>query len=434
MTAGLTMASGEPVSMKASRVRHGVVAFALSLAILSYIQRVAISQAAGPIAADLHLDKEQLGAVLGAFGLSYALFEIPMGLLGDKLGVRRVLAQIVLAWSLFTALTGAAWSVTSLWVIRFLFGAGEAGCFPNLTRMLSQWLPRGERIRAQALMWACTRWGGAAAPPLALLGINLFGWRWSFVAFAALGLFWCVAFLLWFRENPQDHPGVNTAEIELLRESRELVGHHQERWTRILARPQTILLMLQYFCWSYVWYFFVTWMPTYLHEVHGQSAASTAGLSILPLLFGGFGSLASGMLPLRISRQPVAIFAFAAVALLLLILPHVPSVGVAIAVMAAISFCGDLTVPISWNACVEIGKGYTATVAAAMNMFANFAGFVAPFVAGIILKHSGNNWNQVLYLMTGVAATGAILWLFIDPTGERAASKTAAAAETDLLP
>ncbi|WP_116091692.1 MFS transporter [Sphingomonas crusticola] len=415
--------------MKASRVRYRVVGFALSLAVLSYIQRVAISQAAGPISTDLHLDKQQLGAVLGAFGLAYAAFEIPMGLLGDKLGVRRVLAQVVLAWSFFTALTGAAWNLLSLWIIRFLFGAGEAGCFPNLTRMLSQWLPRGERIRAQALMWACTRWGGAAAPPLALLGINLFGWRWSFVAFAALGVIWCVAFLLWFRENPHDHPGVNEAERALLDESRTLTSHETENWTRILLRPQTILLMCQYFCWSYVWYFFVTWMPTYLREAQGQNAAWTAGLSVLPLLCGGFGSLVSGLLPLGISRRAVAIFAFLAVAALLFALPLAPNVWVAIVIMAAISFCGDLTVPISWNACVEVGRRYTATVAAAMNMFANFSGFVAPWIAGIILKHTNNDWNAVLYVMTGMALLGAVLWLFLDPTGKRAGAEAPALAE-----
>src|SRR5215475_10475336 len=177
--------------MKASRTRYSVVILAIGLAILSYVQRVAISQAAGPISLDLHLSKQQMGLIFGAFGLSYALFEIPMGLLGDRLGVKRVLVQIVLAWSAFTALTGAAWNVASLYVIRFLFGAGEAGCFPNLTRMLSVWLPARERVKAQSLMWAFTRWGGAATPPLAFLAITWFGWRWAFVGFAALGVVWC---------------------------------------------------------------------------------------------------------------------------------------------------------------------------------------------------------------------------------------------------
>jgi ACS family glucarate transporter-like MFS transporter len=109
----------EGLEMKASRTRYSIVALAIGLAILSYVQRVAISQAAGPISHDLHLNKAQMGLVFGAFGLSYALFEIPIGLLGDKIGVRRVLLQIVLGWSFFTALTGAAWSFISLWVIRF---------------------------------------------------------------------------------------------------------------------------------------------------------------------------------------------------------------------------------------------------------------------------------------------------------------------------
>src|SRR6202167_3372445 len=190
----------EPPAMKASRTRFGVVLLAIGLAVLSYMQRVAISHAPGPISNDLHIPKTQMGLIFGAFGLSYALFEIPMGLLGDRLGVKRVLARIVLAWSACTALTGAAWNVPSLYVIRFLFGAGEAGCFPNLTRMLSAWLPARERVTAPALMWAFTRWGGAATPPLALICITWFGWRWAFVSFAALGLVWWAVFLIWYRD------------------------------------------------------------------------------------------------------------------------------------------------------------------------------------------------------------------------------------------
>ena len=128
---------------------------------------------------------------------------MPIGLLGDKIGVRRVLMQIVLGWStLFTALTGAAWNVASLWVIRFLFGAGEAGCFPILTRMLSMWLPARERVTAQAMLWAFARWGGAFTPPLVLACIGLDRLAISFVAFASLGLVWCAIFWFWFKDNP----------------------------------------------------------------------------------------------------------------------------------------------------------------------------------------------------------------------------------------
>jgi len=405
--------------MKPTRARYGVVALAIGLAVLSYIQRVAISQAAGPISRDLHLQKAQLGLVFGAFGLSYALFELPAGLLGDRLGVRRVLLRIVLAWSAFTALTGAAWSLSSLCVIRFLFGAGEAGCFPNLTRMLSAWLPARERVTAQSLMWAATRWGGAATPPLALAGIALFGWRWAFVAFAALGVIWCAVFFFWFKDDPAQHASVNAAERELLEASRVLTSHRglgrTHGWIFLLLTPQIFFLVLQYFCFSFVWYFYVTWLPTYLREARGQTPGQAAALSVLPLLFGGFGSLATGLAPVRLPRRAIAFCGFLGTAILLLAFTHVQTVLPAMMCMGVASFCSDLTMPISWNACVEIGGPYTATVAAAMNMLGNLAGFVAPVVGGLILQRTGGDWNPLIYLMVGAATTSALCWLCLDP-------------------
>jgi MFS transporter, ACS family, glucarate transporter len=404
--------------MKPTRARYGVVTMAISLAVLSYVQRVALSQAAGPISRDLHLDKAQMGLVFGAFGLSYALFELPMGLLGDKLGVRRVLLQVVLAWSAFTALTGAAWNVASMWVIRFLFGAGEAGCFPNLTRMLSVWLPKKERVRAQSLMWAFTRWGGAITPPLVLGAISLVGWRWGFVLFAGLGVVWCVAFALWFRDRPSDHKGVNAAELELIETTRGVIVEHgilKRSWLAILLKPQIALLGFQYFCCSFVWYFYITWLPTYLREARGQSSSRAAFLAVLPLLFGGFGSLISGLLPLRIPRRAIAFCGFLATSLMLLLFPHITDVVTAMVCLAMASFFSDLTVPISWNACVEIGGEYTATVAATMNMLGNLAGFIAPAVGGLILQRTAGNWNPLIYLMAGAAAIAASCWVVLNP-------------------
>ena len=404
--------------VRPSRVRYSVVALAIALAVLSYVQRVALSQAAGPISHDLHLSKAQMGLAFGAFGLSYALFELPMGLLGDRLGVRRVLLQIVLAWSAFTALTGAAWNITSLVVVRFCFGAGEAGCFPNLTRMLSVWLPKRERLFSQSLMWACTRWGGAATPPLVLASITLFGWRWAFVAFASAGLLWCAVFFVRFKDDPAQHTGVNAEELQLLDSSRALTTPHggtRESWISVLLTPQVFLLVLQYFCFSFVWYFYITWLPTYLREARGQSQGHAAALSVLPLLFGGFGSLVSGLTSARLPRRLIALWGFLSTAILLFLFTRISAVLPAMLCMAMASFCSDLTMPISWNACVEIGGPLTATVAATMNMFGNLAGFVAPVIGGLILQRAGGNWNLLIYLMVGAAAISASCWLYLDP-------------------
>lgn len=409
--------------MKQSRARYGVVLLAIGLAVLSYVQRVAISGAAIPISHDLHLSKQQMGWVFGAFGLAYALFEIPMGLFGDRMGVRRALTQIVLAWSAFTALTGAAWSVASLVAVRFLFGAGEAGCFPNLTRMLSSWLPERERVTAQSLMWACTRWGGAVTPPLTLLCIQWFGWRWAFVGFAALGLIWCAIFLAWFKDDPAQHRAVNEAEQEMLAASRVLTtriaGHS---WWSLLLTRQVALLVLQYFCFSCVWYFYITWLPTYLREGRGQSPERAAALSVLPLLFGGFGSLVGGISSRLFPKRTIAFCGFATTALLLIAFTRIQAVFPAMIVMGLASFASDITMPISWDACVEIGGGYTATVAAAMNMLGNLGGFVAPVVGGMILQRSStgpSGWNRLIDCMVIAATVSAACWILLDPESAR---------------
>jgi MFS family permease len=409
--------------MKASRTRYSIVALAISLAILSYVQRVAISQAAGPISHDLHLNKAQMGLIFGAFGLSYALFEVPVGLLGDKLGVRRVLMQIVLGWSFFTALTGAAWNVVSLWVIRFLFGAGEAGCFPILTRMLSMWLPAKERVTAQGLLWAFARWGGAFTPPLVLAAIGLIGWRYSFVAFASLGLVWSAIFWFWFKDNPRQHTSVNDAERELLESSRVLMTHQhgQSKWLSLLLTPEVVILCLQYFCVSFTWYFYITWLPTYLREGRGQAAAHAAALSVLPLLFGGFGAVLTGLAPVRLPRRRIALVGLLATSTLLFVFLHIQAIWMAMICMGLASLCSDLTMPISWDACVVMGGPYTATVAATMNMSGNLAGFVMPVVGGFILQKTAGNWVALIHLMIISDVIAGLCWLYLNP--ERAGRK-----------
>ncbi len=418
--------------MKASKARYTVVGYAIGLAVIMYIQRVAIGQAAPEISAELGLDKAQMGQILGAFAISYALFEIPGGLLGDKLGPRRMLSQIVIFWSAFTALTGAAWSFTSLWAIRFLFGAGEAGCFPNLTKMLSVWLPKGERVRAQALMWASTRWGGAITPLLAVTIISFVGWRWAFVIFGLLGVIWVASFLPWFKDDPAQHKSVNEEELKLLEGARAMSHAKGPGGLKVIFTPQVLVLIGQYFFFSFVWYFYVTWLPTWLREAHGLTRETAAFYAFVPLFCGGVGSLVSGFLPMAVNRRRLALFAMIATAGLLFAVTKTASPVIAIALLGAASFTADLTMPISWNACVEIGRRSTATVAATMNMLGNLSGFVAPVLGGYILKGtdgqwdraiypaqtSGGNWNYLIYMMVAGSVIVALSWLYLDPEKE----------------
>jgi ACS family glucarate transporter-like MFS transporter len=411
--------------MKPTRARYWVIFFAVTLAILAYIDRVAISQAAKPISDDLHLSKSQMGLVFGAFGISYALFEIPSGWLGDWMGPRKVLVRIVLWWSSFTALTGLAWSYRSLWIIRLLFGAGEAGCFPNLTKAFSVWLPLVERSRAQGLMWSFARWGGAFTPPLVVLAFHHMSWRRAFVMFGALGLVWAFFFNRWFRDRPEDHPGVNAAEKELLKDVSSLgAGHGDVPWAKLIRNRSVWLLWAQYFCVSFPWYFYITWLPTYLQEHRHQSQDASARLAVLPLLFGGFGALLCGLMApqvarwmgsVKLARRSLSCFGFLSAATCLFVSTRLEDPLWGMIAMGFASFSNDLTMPPSWNTCMDIGGKYAGTMAGSMNMMGNLAAFAAPAFGGFLLDRTHGDWDLLLYVMVGMYFLGALCWPFIDP-------------------
>ena len=205
-----------PGFLRPTRTRYWVIVFAVALAIIQYVDKVCISQAAPFIQKDLHLSDDQMGWVFGAFTLAYALFEIPAGYLGDRFGPRRVLLRIVIWWSFCTAALGRMWSCGSLMVTQFLFGAGEAGAFPNLTKAFNRWLPPQERPRAQGIMWMSARLGGALTPMLVYLCLQHVTWRTAFLLFGLPGVVWAILFFRWYRDDPRTHPSVNAAEAALM--------------------------------------------------------------------------------------------------------------------------------------------------------------------------------------------------------------------------
>jgi MFS transporter, ACS family, glucarate transporter len=416
-----------------TRTRHWVVVFAVTLAILSYIDRVSISKAAPYIMHDLGLTKTQMGRVFSAFALSYAMAEIPGGWLGDYMGPRKVLMRIVIWWSVFTASVTAMWSATSLWINQFLFGAGEAGCFPNLTKAFTTWLPSKERVRAQGIMWMSARWGGAFTPLLCALIFTVLPWRAAFLIFACLGVIWAIFFWRWFRDDPKDHKGVNAAELELLAENRGLTGSHGNvPWRKMISNRSVLLLWAQYFLLTYPWYFYITWLSTYLREYRGiTNEITSARYAILPLLFGGIGCVLSGFLLPRFStlvgstklaRRITGTFGFIGAGLFMLLCIQMKDPVYGILAMGMASFCNDLVMPCAWGSCMDIGGKYAGTLSGSMNMMGNFAGFVAPQVGGIILDQTRGplfpqgDYNMFLYTMAGAYFLGALCWPFIDPT------------------
>ena len=169
------------------KYRHRVLGLLFLLSIITYLDRVCIAVAGPRMQADLEIGPDWWGWVVGVFAISYAAFEIPSGSMGDRIGPRKVLTRIVLWWSAFTTLTGFAANVQMLLPIRFLFGAGEAGAYPNSSCSISRWFPAVERARAHGIVWMASRIGGAISPLLVVPIQARYGWRASFYVFGIPG-------------------------------------------------------------------------------------------------------------------------------------------------------------------------------------------------------------------------------------------------------
>jgi ACS family glucarate transporter-like MFS transporter len=249
-------------------------------------------------------------------------------------------------------------------------------------------------------------------------------WRWTFVMFGALGVVWALVFFLWYRDNPRDHARVNDGELALLESNRRLAsGDVQVPWQKLVSSRSVVLLWAQYFCLCFPWYFYITWLPTYLQEYRRLSPTASAGYAILPLLFGGFGCLFAAFISRRLarwsgsvgtSRKILACSGFLGATLMLLLSIQMENPAAGMIAMGLAGFCNDLIMPPAWAACMDIGGKYAGTVSGSMNMMGNLAGFVAPVLGGFILQQTHGNWNLFLYVMAAMYLAGTLCWPFID--------------------
>ena len=288
---------GPAKSAAATRTRFVVLGFLCLLSGILYLDRICMSAALDSIQKDLTLSNTSISYVLMAFTLAYGLFEVPTGRWGDRIGGRRVLTRISLWWSAFTALTGACTGLWSLLVVRFVFGAGEAGAFPNVARVLSRWFPDEERGRAQGVLLAASQIGGALAPFLAAVLIQSIGWRWTFAAFGGVGAIWAVGFWSWFRDDPAAHPQVNAAEA-LIIGRRATAGnvHAPIPWAAVVGNPSIWFLSLIMALASFNSYIYFSWFPKYLKSARDIGPTEAGLMASMVLAFGAFGTFHGGMI------------------------------------------------------------------------------------------------------------------------------------------
>jgi MFS transporter, ACS family, glucarate transporter len=421
-----------------TRVRYSIVLLALLVNMMCYTDRVCIAVAGPEIQKAFAFTPAQMGLVFSIFSLSYFLGQAPWGTLADRFGARWIVAGAILGWSAFTAFTGLAWSFASLLVIRFVFGLLEAALSPSVAAAFGRWTLVTERATAFGAYLGGGRLGGALTPALALLLMAAYGWRAMFVIFGVAGLFWCAAWLFWYRDNPAEHPKVNAREAELLAAAAPEAASGERAavdWRAILGSGRLWCLLGAAFGSTFMWQFYITWFPTYLKEYRGLSLAEVSFYAGLPFLAGvganWLGGLATDALGRRYhpryARTLVGLISLTAGALLMsagiwLSLPQPAALAMGLAAGAV-----DLYLGAAWSSAVDIGGKAGGAVAGMMNAASNCAGFASPALMGWVLGATGN-WDIVLTLSAGTTLVAAVLWLGVNPGGTSRRAPVAEAA------
>jgi MFS family permease len=415
--------------------RYRVVALATTLAMVTYLDRTAIGTLAPGISRDLGLTAVEMGWVFTVFQLAYGLFEIPTGRWADRVGTRSVLARIVIWWSVMTMATAAAVNYVTMLAVRFLFGAGEAGAWPCVARTFSHWIPQPERGRVQGIFFSGAHLVAGLTPAFivggGLLGawpgmLSVMSWRGVFVTFGLVGLVWVAIWLYWFRNDPAEHPAVSPSELALISARRRPAGDHGGGWKywRTLIRSRNMVaLSVMYIPNCMIFYFCITWLPTYLLERHGFNISGMALFAGLPLLVSIPGDLLGGWLTdrlcnrygLRVGRSGLGGVAYVVAALCLIAAPMAPSPVAAAVLIAAATGVTMFTLGAAWGTVMDIGGNHVGVVGGTMNSVGNMIAMLNPLIVAYSVSWFAS-WDVPLYIMGALFLLGAGCWVLVDPT------------------
>jgi sugar phosphate permease len=413
-------------------VRYQVLAVACSLAVITYIHRVGFAAASPELRRLMRLTDAHIGWLMAAFMVGYGIFEMPWGLLADRFGVRNVLAAIILGGSTLTAAlalvglfpSSVALVVSVLLLLRFLFGAFQAGTFPAISRMMADWMPTTERGSAQGAVWMSSRMGGFLAPLLIVWLFRAIGdWKMPLVLVACLGFVWCAGFWPWFRNRPDDMPQVNRGELKLIsagRSDSSVHGHGAVPWLQMARSPSVWALCLMYGFLGFSGNFYLTLLPTYLRN-HREVTDVTMGiLTSLPFGFGVVACFTGGWFSdaiirrwgKRWGRRIVGATGLTLAGLAILAVPWVDGVP-ALGMLLVLAFFGnDLAMAPAWAAAADIGERHTGVLSGTMNMMASFTAAIESIALGYLLH--ANYVVLPFVILAGSYWLGALAWIGVD--------------------
>jgi MFS transporter, ACS family, glucarate transporter len=417
--------SGEPPS----RARYTLVVWLCGLSSLLYLDRTCMSKAVKPIREDLDLSKSEMSLVLMAFTLAYGVCAVPAGRLGDKLGPRVMLSILVALWSLFTGLTGLANSLLTLIVVRLLFGAAESGAFPNAARVMTRWYPMRERGRVQGIMLSFAQIGGVVAPAATGYLIEAAGWRWVFGIFGFIGLLWALGFWIWFRDDPADHPRVNAAELDDIRDSvpPPPLTTDPVPWRAVFTNRGILALGAVMILAAFFTYFFYSWFPTYLEDARGVSNVNSGWLTSLAIAGSAVGMLLGGWISDRITglaadpmrvRRHVCAAGFLVAAACMFIGTRCESAFVLTVFWSLAMAVMHIQLPNWWSAIIPQSGKHTATIFGLTNGVGVFGALASQGFVGLFADYQEKErgltgraaWDPIFDVYVLVLIGGAIAW------------------------
>jgi len=402
------------------KYQHRVLALLSALAVITYLDRVCIAVAGPRMQDSLHISPEQWGWVTSVFFVSYSAFEIPSGTSGDRIGPRRVLTRIVAWWSAFTSLTGVVSSYPLLLLVRFCFGMGEAGAYPNAAIVVGRWIPALHRARAWGIIWMTSQIGAACAPLLVVPIEARYGWRASFYVFGILGMLWSVVWYAWFRDSPRQVSAVTPAErLEI---GDEPAPRHGMPWRQSLRSGALWRIAAIGACYVYVIAFFQSWLQTYLVKGRGFTEAALV-LSTLPYIVGaaanGLGGFTSDLLVRKFGskagRRTVGVLGLGT-AVLFMAASMAASSGRTSLILLSLAYGAILfQQPNLCAVCLDTGRDHAGAVMGFMNTAANAASALSSIVFGYLVAYTGG-YAAPFFPMLALLCVGTVLWFRVDPS------------------
>jgi ACS family glucarate transporter-like MFS transporter len=412
--------------------RYLVIILLFFLTAITFMSRISISTASDLIVADLKISQQMMGYIFAMFALSYSLFQIPSGWFADKYGPKKLLASVVFFWSVFTALTGLAWSAASMLIFRFFFGAGEAGAFPGSTSAVYNWVPAKERGIANGIFHSGGRVGAALSLLFMPWLIQIVGWRWMFIINGLMGFFWIAIWLLWFRDKPRQHPGVNEGERSYIEDGMQNSKATDEKIPLgiVITSSNMVLVMFQYFASGMTFFISLSWLFPYMKSQWGESATV---YTPIPLILGVFAHWISGALVTFLhhkgyhvaSRRIPAMVGFALASFGLVLCTQIADISAFVFIICfGIAVFGvEMTIAPSWTFCMDIGGNSSGLVSGTMNMLGNigsaasaiiFPFFIAKVTIPFFAEKTGTG-NSFFILAAALNLLAMCSWIFMNP-------------------